>query len=135
MSSKNNLSLARRFFNECWNQGKLDVLDEIMAPEHIHHLPDEDIQGSENIKRLINNLRAAFPDMKITIEDEIVSQDMVVFRWTTRFTHLGDFFGMPPTGNYIMYTGIDIIRIANNRIVELWNQMDQVSFTNQLTKS
>jgi predicted ester cyclase len=134
MSLENNLSIARRFFNECRNQGNLDVLDEIMAPEHIHHLPDEDIHGSEKIKRLINNLRTAFPDMNIKIEDEIVEKDKVVFRWTARLTHRGDFFGIPPTGNHIMYSGIDIIRITNNRIVELWSQMDQVGFNHQLTK-
>ena len=132
MSSDSNLSIARRFFNECWVQGKIDVLDEIMAPGHVHHLPGEDLNGPEEIKTIIRDLRIAFPDMRITIEDEIISQDKVVFRWTTRCTHMGDFYGMPPTGNTIEYGGIDIIRFEKGRIVELWSQMDKLSLRRQL---
>ena len=109
------------------------MLDEIMAPGHVHHLPGEDLHGLEEIKTIIRDLRIAFPDMRITtIEDEIVSQDKVVFRWTTRCTHMGDFYGMPPTGNTIEYGGIDIIRFEKGRIVELWSQMDKLSLRRQL---
>jgi steroid delta-isomerase-like uncharacterized protein len=135
MSSVTNLSIARRFFNECWNQGKVDVLDEIMAPDHLHHLPDEDIRGAESIKGFILNLRTAFPDLTINIDDEIVAENKVALRWTTRCTHLGDFFGMPPTGNHIEYGGIDIIRFNNGRIVELWSYMDQVGFNTQVNQA
>ena len=135
MSADTNLSIARRFFYECWNQGKLDVLDEIMAPNHVHHLPDEDIHGIDAIKAGIRTMRIAFPDKTLTIDDEIAAQDKVVFRWTSRFTHLGDFFGMPPTGNHIEYSGIDIIRIKDDRIVELWSQWNQFSFKRQLNPS
>lgn len=135
MPSDTNLSTARRFFNECWNQGKLEVLDEIMAPDHVHHLPDEDIRGIENIKAGIRNLRLAFPDKTLTIDDEIAVRDKVVLRWTVHMTHLGDFYGMPPTGNRIAYSGIDIIRFDHSRIVELWSQWNQGAFKRQLTKS
>jgi predicted ester cyclase len=135
LSPNENLLLARRFFNECWNQGLVDILPEIMAPEHVHHFADGDsLQGPENVKQLILANRIAFPDLHITIEDEIVGQDKVVLRWTIRGTHQGNFFAMAPTGNSIEFTGIDIIRIANGRIVELWNQMDAVGFDRQLKK-
>jgi predicted ester cyclase len=122
-----NLALARRFFNECWNEGRVDALTEIMAPEHVHHFPDSDLRGPENIKAMIHDIRTRFPDFHITIDDEIVGQDKVVLRWTIRGTH-------QPTGNSVQYTGIDIIRIANGRIVELWNQMDVVGYKQQLQK-
>ncbi len=132
MNSENNQTLARSFINECWNRGSVNLIDDLLAPDHIHHFPDGDIHGAENIKVLIVNARTAFPDLVITIDDEIVEHDKVVLRWTARCTHLGDFYGTPPTGNLIEYTGIDIIRFANGRIVELWNQMDNVGFNRQL---
>lgn len=126
-SLRENLALARRFFNECWNEGRVDALAEIMSPEHVHHFPDGDVRGPENIKAMILDIRQDFPNFQITIDDEIVGQDKVVFRWTIRGTH-------QPTGNSVEYTGIDIIRIANGRIVELWNQMDVVGYKQQLQK-
>jgi predicted ester cyclase len=111
------------------------VLDEILALEYHLHLPGEDIQGSEKIKGLMYSVRTAFPNLSITIDDEIVSQDKVVFRWTISWTYLSDFFGMPPSSKRIGYTAIDIIRNANGRIFELWNQMDRVGFELQLTQS
>ena len=124
-SPSENLALARRFFNECWNEGRVDALTEIMAPEHVHHFASGDMHGPESVKSLILELRRDFPDFHITIDDEIVGQDKVVLRWTIRGTH-------QPTGNSVEYTGIDIIRIANSRIVELWNQMDLVGYKRQL---
>jgi steroid delta-isomerase-like uncharacterized protein len=134
MSSNTNRALARRFIEECWNQGTVRLIDDFLAPDHVHHLPAGDIHGAEEIKGLIVDVRAAFPDYVITIDDEIVAQDKVVFRWTAHGTHLGDFYGMSPTGNFIKYTGIDIIRCANGRIVELWNQTDFIGFERQLNK-
>ena len=78
MASELNLSIAKRFFNECWNQGKVDLLDEIMAPDNVHHLPDSELNGFDEVKDGIRNLLMAFPDMSITIDDEIVAQDKVV---------------------------------------------------------
>lgn len=135
MSSSNTLLMARRFFNECWNEGRLEVVDELLAPEHVHHFADGDMRGPESIKSMIRDLRRAFPDFQITIDDEIVSRDKVVLRWTIRGTHKGDFYGMAPTGNTVEYTGIDIIRFGNNgRIVELWNQGDYVGLDRKLKK-
>lgn len=127
MPSSDIRTLAHRFFNECWNEGRLDVVDELLAPEHVHHFPDGDVHGPENIKAMIRDIRERFPDFQITIDDEIVGQDKVVLRWTIRGTHKA-------TGNSVEYTGIDIIRIANGHIVELWNQMDVVGYKRQLQK-
>jgi predicted ester cyclase len=134
MSTHGNLILTRRFINECWNQGKVDVLDEIMASDHIHHLPDAELHGSERIKRLILTMRTAFPDLHTIIEDEIVGEDKVVMRVLMCGTNLGEFFGDPPPGNSIAITGIDIIRCANGRIVELWSQPDSAGLDRQLNK-
>ena len=124
-SPTENLELARRFFNECWNEGNVDTLTQIMTPEHVHHFANRDLHGPESVRALILDLRSDFPDFQITIDDEIVGRDKVVLRWTIRGTH-------QPTGNSVEYTGIDIIRITNGRIVELWNQMDVIGFKRQI---
>src|SRR5438105_330301 len=99
MPASDILLLAHRIFNECWNEGRLDVVDELLAPEHVHHFPDGDVHGPENIKAMIRNIRERFPDFQITIDDEIVGQDKVALRWTIRGTHQAN-------GNSVEYTGI-----------------------------
>ena len=129
-----NLLLARRFINECWNEGQVEVLEEIMSAEHVHHFSGVDLHGRQAVRGLILAMRTAFPDLHISIEDEIVGGDKVVLRWRTRATHLGDFNSMAPTRNELDYTGIDIIRFEGGRIVELWNQMDELAFNRQLNR-
>ena len=125
MSASDNLLAARRFFDECWNGGRLDVVDELLAPEHVHHFADGDVVGRENVKGLIRDLRDDFPDFHISVDDDFAVEDKVVLRWTIRGTHA-------PTGNPVEYTGIDIIRFVDGRIVELWNQGDYVGLNRQL---
>lgn len=78
------------------------------------------------------HFRAAFPDVRYTMEDLIAEGDRVMDRWTVHATHLGDFLGIPPTGKAITFWGIDILRIVNGRIKEIWHLEDQVSVLQQL---
>jgi steroid delta-isomerase-like uncharacterized protein len=135
MTEETNRALVRRFFDECWNQGDVSRIAELLAPEHVHHLPGWELHGPDDVRQLILALRTAFPDFHATIDDEIVANDKVVVRWTIRGTHNGDFFGMAPTGKRVAYTGIDIVRCADGRIVELWGQPDAAGLQGQLAQS
>lgn len=132
MESLENQLLVEQFFQRCWNDGMVDLVDDLLAPEHVHHLPGRDLFGPAQIKQLIANLRNALSDFHITMDDEIVEQDKVVIRWTIRGIHQGKLFGMRPTGKEIKYSGIDIVRCANGKIVELWGQFDSAGLTKQL---
>ncbi len=77
-------------------------------------------------------LRAAFPDIHFTIEDQIAAADRVVTRWSARATHSGEFQGIPPTGNAVVVTGIDIDRIADGKVVECWPVVDELGLLHQL---
>jgi steroid delta-isomerase-like uncharacterized protein len=95
-------------------------------------MPGEEIHGREGIKQFYATLRAAFPDIHFTIEDQIAEGDRVVTRWTARATHTGEYQGIPPTGKQFSLTGIDIDRIANGKVVECWPIADELGVLQQL---
>ena len=132
MSSEANKVLVRRFFEELWNQGNLGVADELLAPEHLHHFPGEDIHGPDGVKQLVSGIRSAFPDFHMSTDDVIAEADQVVMRFTIRGTHQGEGMGFPPTGKRVVYTGIDIFRISGGKIVERWGEVDMLGLLQQL---
>jgi len=81
MSAKENKALVRRLFEEVWNQGKLDVIDEIHDAGFVKHIPgNPDIHGPEGLKQSVSMFRTAFPDVQFTIEDQIAEGDKVANR-------------------------------------------------------
>lgn len=130
--SKQNKMLARKVFEDIQSQGNLALVDEIVAGDYVGHTPLDDIHGPEGAKQYDAMLREAFPDLQITVEDQIAEGDKAVTRWTFRGTHKGEFQGMPPTGKQVTMTGITIFRIANSKIVEGWNNPDLLGLLQQL---
>ena len=124
MSTEDNKALARRVYEETINQRNLAVLDELYVPDCVYHAPSRTIQGVEALKQALWMYFTAFPDMRIAIEDMIAEGDRVVIRFTYRGTHKGDLMGIPPTGKQVTVTGIDIMRIANGKILEEWINND-----------
>ncbi|MEM9244111.1 MAG: ester cyclase, partial [Pseudomonadota bacterium] len=117
-----------------WNCGNLDVLDEIIAPEYINHSPGikNPIPGPEGLKPIVSAIRSAFPDLKYTIENIVISVDQVAVHTTMRGTHQGDFFGLAPTNKSIKVGQMQIERIAGNKIVEHWRITDDLTLMRQL---
>ena len=130
----NNKQIARRYLEECWNQGKLDSVRELMADNCRHHDPvfPSLSGGAENIKRHITSCRAGFPDLKFTIDDTIAERNEVVHHWTARGTHKGQFLGMQPTNKHSTVTGTSIFRIENGKITEQWVEWNLMSMMEQL---
>jgi steroid delta-isomerase-like uncharacterized protein len=119
---------------EVFNKGRLELADEIVAPNAIDHDPalPEPVVGPEGSKQLVAGYRAAFPDVRITIDDQIAEGDRVVTRWTARGTHKGDLWGISPTGNEATVTGITIDRIEGGQIVESWTNWDTLGLMQQI---
>jgi len=127
--------MDRRFYQEVWSQGKLDVLDELMAAtfdDHDEPNPTDALEGLEHAKYTIMEYRSAFPDIHFTVEDQIAEGEMVVTRWTARGTHTGEFRGIPPTGKGAMTTGISITRVVSGKFVEGWTIYDVLGLLQQL---
>lgn len=129
-----NKQIARRFMDECWNQGKLESIRELMSESCRHHDPvfPSLASGAENIKRHIATCRSGFPDLKFTIDDTVAERNEVVHHWTAQGTHKGQFLGMQPTNKQATVTGTSIFRIENGKISEQWSDWNLMSMMEQL---
>jgi len=125
-------NLVRRMYEEAWNQGKLEVIDELCAPDYIGIGPYGEEHGPDSVKRGVANRRLAFPDIHVTIEDIISAEDKVVARLTFRGTHKGEFQGIQPTNKKVEWSGIWIYRVANGKFVERWHNYDLLGLMQQL---
>ncbi len=132
--SENNKAIVRRSFEELFNQGKLDAVQDIVARDYVGHDPamPQDIRGADGFQQFVRMYRTAFPDLQMTIEDQFAEGDCVVTRWKGSGTHRGELFGIPPTGNRGTITGIAIDRLANGKIAEAWLNYDALGLMRQL---
>jgi steroid delta-isomerase-like uncharacterized protein len=129
-----NKLISRRLVEEAFNAGRYEVIDELVAPKFVNHDPSvtDDLVGPEGTRQLIESYRTAFPDLQITIEEQIAERDLVSSRWMARGTHRGSLLGIEPTGKESTVTGITIDRIENGKIVESWNNWDTLGMLQQL---
>ncbi len=139
MSTEQNIANYRRFIEEAWNKGNVAVINELAAPGLVlRFMPPGTPPGAESIQRHITMMRAAFPDVTITIEDQVAEGNKVVTRWTMAGTHRGPYLNhlkvvMPPTGRKFSAGGIDIWRYdANGKWVECWSSFDRLGMLQQL---
>jgi steroid delta-isomerase-like uncharacterized protein len=132
--SEENKALVRRFVEEAFNKGNLDVADEVYTSTFISHDPaTPEEQGSpESVKQFVSTYLNAFPDGHTTVEDSIAEGDKVAYRWTFRGTHQSELIGIPPTGKEVEITGITINRLSGGKIEEQWNNFDQLGMLQQL---
>ena len=115
------------------NEKNVSLLDDILAESYVDHNPFPGQEpGREGIKQTLNTMLAAFPDLSVTVEDQIADGDKVVSRWTGTGTHSGEFMGIPATGNKVTVTGMGIDRIAGGKIVEHWEEFDAMAMMQQL---
>lgn len=127
---------SRRIFEELWNLKRRDVIDDVISPDYVHHDPQAaDIPpGIDGCKKFVDRYMVAFPDLQMEVEDEIVSGDRIVTRWTATGTQTGELPGCPPTGARISIEGITIARLRDGKIVEAWNNWDALGLTRQLAR-
>lgn len=125
--SEHNKAAARAVF-DIWSTGEIERLDELVACDVVHHDPYDPnaADGLGGMKRAIELNRRAFPDMRLSVEDQVAEGDKVVTRWSGQMTHLGELGEAAPTGNRVTISGITIDRFENGRIVEAWRSMDML---------
>lgn len=125
--------IARWVVEDVWNKGDFRLADQMFSPGTTLHYRGQDIPLTpEKGMQIVKNWRAGFPDFNFKIEDMIVANDKVVLRIPFTGTHLGKFWGLEPTGRKINVTEILIIRIADNRIAEMWEDYDEYGMRLQL---
>ena len=126
--SEENKQLVRRWFEEVWNKGRADAIDEIFDENGIAHGladdPSQPIKGPREFRPFHTLFRDAFPNMMIVVEDTIAEGDKVAARCSVRAKHEGEFMGRAASQSPVEFTGIAIVRIDNGKIVEAWNNFD-----------
>ena len=132
MSTEQNKAIGRREHEEIESKGNMAVADEILTPNYVLHFAGNPPLDREGYKQLLTVFRTAFPDMRVTVEDQTAEGDRVVNRVTMRGTHTGEFQGIPPTGKQVMVSGINIMRIEGGKIVEHWGVLDVLGLMQQL---
>ena len=131
--SEANRAVVRRWFDEIYSKKRVELMNELHAEDYVWRGPGGvTITSRDGMRELLGVYTAAFPDVDFTVEDQMSDGDQVVTRWTARATHSGEFDGIQPTGNSIMFTGITISRLENGRLVEEWENFDELSLMRQI---
>jgi predicted ester cyclase len=132
MSAENNKALVRRVTEEGLNQHNPAFLNEVCGPNVEFHDGSRSFQGIHTYQHFLVQFFTAFPDAHFTSEELIAEGDTVAVRRTFRGTHTGSFMGIPPTGKQVTTTVMTINRFAYGKIVEVWNNTDDLDLLHQL---
>ena len=114
-------TIARRWFDEVWNQRRDDSIDELMAPDSTGHIEGGEQRGPDDFRKMRSMFLAALPDVRIEVEDVISDGERAAVRWRAVGTHAGDGFGFPATKQHVHVRGTTWMTVRNGRIVEGWD--------------
>ena len=129
-----NKAVARRVFDEIFNQGKFEVAAEIYAPDFVNHGNTRNVDLRVD-QAAVHQEKAAFPDLKISVELMVAEGDLVTVLWIFRGTHTaGGYGGLPATGTPIQMRGITIWRIVDGKIREEWSSFDELVAYSQVVR-
>ena len=133
MSAEKNKAIIRRLVH-AEEIGDWATADKLTAPNYVYHNPaNPEVRTHEEHKqKVLIELRTAFPDLKITIEDIIAEGNKVVIRFSFSGTHKGEFIGIAPTNKRVTVPEVSIWRIVNGKLVEEWGFSDRLGFVLQL---
>lgn len=128
-----NKDLVRRALTAIWTTGNPEAVDAFLAADFVDHEPRPGPAPTlDELKRELRDYRTAFPDLALTIEDQVAEGDLVVSRWTARATHRGPLWGIPATGRAVVVPGIFIDRVVAGKIQEEWAGWDRLGLLQQL---
>jgi steroid delta-isomerase-like uncharacterized protein len=129
-------ALVRRWFEEVWNKGNGEVIDELLGADCVvYGITDASgnpVTGPLGFKPFFQQFRSAFPDINVSIEDILSKGDKVAARCRVRATHTGHDLGIEATQKPIDFTGMCIVRVENGKVVEAWNNFDFMAMYQQI---
>jgi steroid delta-isomerase-like uncharacterized protein len=128
-----NKTFVRSTVEEMWSTGNAKLIDEHMAPNYVLHKPPTGFTPDrDGLKGILQALRSAFPDLRMTVEDVIAEDDKVVQRRLYQGTHKAELFGIPATGKSVSVSQIIVSRVADGKFVEEWAETDFLGMLQQL---
>jgi len=126
-------AVSRRYIDEVINKGNVNVIDELAASDFVEHNPPQGVSPDrEGLKKATALFHTAFPDGKVTVEEDAFYGDRLWNRYSFTGTHDGELFGMPPTHRPVKTTAIDVTRFSGGKIVEHWSQWDLLTVMQQI---
>jgi steroid delta-isomerase-like uncharacterized protein len=123
--SDSNRALSRRWFEEVWNQRKVDTIDELLHPEATGHMEGPvEVRGRDDFKKVRAQLLDAFPDIHLHVEDIVAEGDHTVVRWHAHGSHQGHALGIPASHRAADFRGLTWLKWRHGQIVEGWDAWD-----------
>lgn len=105
---------------DIYNGHRVEAFDELLTEDCVLVRNGAEASGREAIKKVLDNLYRAFPDIEYTVDDVLVAGDKMALRWQGRGTHRGEYQGMAPSGRRVTYDGITLYELRGNRIARIW---------------
>ena len=131
--SEQNKAAVRRWFDEVWNQGRGDAIDELISERSIvHGLGPEALHGPSGFRPFHAAYRNAFPDIRVQIEQMVAEGDVVAVRWRATGTHSGNGLGWAATQRPVDFSGMLFVRVEDGRLIEGWNRLEQLGMMEQI---
>ena len=130
--SAQNKALVRRWFEQVWNKGRAESIDELLSDRSVVHGLGADLRGPSGFKPFHAAYRDAFPDLALHIEHILADDDLVAVHWSATATHSGGGLGFAATGKPVKFSGMAFIRVEGNKLVEGWNSFDQLGLLQQI---
>lgn len=129
-----NAAVARRYLTELFGKGNVDVIDEVVDPQIFLADPmtPGGLKGADQLRQRVTEMAKEFSDNSVTIEEVIVAGDRVIARATWSGVHRGDFFGFKNTGRRATCKSVEILRIANGKVLENLSYFDTYEMFQQL---
>jgi steroid delta-isomerase-like uncharacterized protein len=134
MAIEENKALVRRFYEEVWDRGNVEFAQEVFADDYLRHdlRPTAAAPGPQGQRQIAAAFRAAFPDLRWHVDLLLAEGDLVAARWTASGTNTGPWAGMAATGSHATFSGVNIFRIRDGKVVEIWNHRDDLGLAQQL---
>ena len=133
-TEEKNKKIIQTYFNEVWNNGKVELLDDLLTEDYINHTPStpNPPRGAIGLKPIVLAIRKGFPDLHFEIKEIIATEDRVVARMVMTGTQTDTLFNIPPTGKRIQVNQLNIEKIENGKIAEHWRVTDELTMMKQL---
>jgi predicted ester cyclase len=137
MTTEENKALVRRYIEEAYNKRNLAIIDELVAATYtVHPSPPDRKPGIEGERQFVSMALAEWPDLRLTIEDQVAEGDKVVSRWTARGTHTRtvttEYGSIAPTNTQVTLSGMGIDRIEGGKLAESWGNADWLGLLQQI---
>jgi len=130
-----NVSSLQRWYREVWREANNNIIYELIAPNAVlkgQRGSGIVMRGPEEFAKFAEQIRSAFPDTDLVVEDMFGVGDKVAVRWSATMIHKGEGIGIAPTNKRVTITGMTIARFVDGKIVEAWDNWDQLAMLEQL---